>query len=49
LARRGLRGTPPGTMPRADFHARVENDVVFGLCHDCFEARPDSREVDQAT
>jgi Fe2+ or Zn2+ uptake regulation protein len=44
-----LPAPPPGAMPGADFHPRVENDVVFGLCHDCFEARPHSREVDQAT
>jgi Fe2+ or Zn2+ uptake regulation protein len=32
---------PPSATPRADFHPRVENDVVFGLCHECFDARPD--------
>ena len=37
---------PPGATRGADFHPRVENDVIFGLCHECFEARP---EVDQAT
>jgi Fe2+ or Zn2+ uptake regulation protein len=41
-----LPATSPAAMPRADFHPRVENDVVFGSCHDCFEAR---RELDQAT
>ena len=32
---------PPCVMPSSDFHPRVENDVIFGLCHECFEARPD--------
>jgi len=31
-----LPAPPPGATPGADFHPRVENDVVFGLCHDCF-------------
>jgi Fe2+ or Zn2+ uptake regulation protein len=31
---------PPGVTLGADFHARVEHDVIFGLCHECFEARP---------
>ncbi len=32
---------PPRVPPSADFHPRVENDVIFGLCHECFDARPD--------
>jgi Fur family transcriptional regulator, peroxide stress response regulator len=44
-----LPALPPRVPPGADFHPRVENDVIFGLCHECFEAPPDSREVDQAT
>jgi Fur family transcriptional regulator, ferric uptake regulator len=36
-----LPAPPPGAMPRADFHPRVENDVILGLCHECFDARPD--------
>ena len=36
-----LPAPPPGAMP-ADFHPRVENDVIFGLCNECFHARPDS-------
>lgn len=36
--------TPPrGATPGADFHPRVENDVILGLCHECFDARPDGR------
>jgi hypothetical protein len=23
------------------FHPRVENDVILGLCHECFDTRPD--------
>lgn len=34
-----LPAPPAGATP-ADFHPRVENDVLFGLCHDCFAARP---------
>jgi Fe2+ or Zn2+ uptake regulation protein len=30
---------PPRVPPDADFHPRVENDVVFGLCHECFDTR----------
>jgi Fe2+ or Zn2+ uptake regulation protein len=33
---------PPGATRGADFHPRVENDVIFGLCHDCFEASADA-------
>jgi Fur family transcriptional regulator, ferric uptake regulator len=36
-----LPAAPPGATPGADFHPRVENDVIFGLCHECFVARPD--------
>ena len=36
-----LPAPPPVATPGADFHPRVENDVIFGLCHDCFDARPD--------
>jgi Fur family transcriptional regulator, peroxide stress response regulator len=32
---------PPRAPPSADFHPRVENDVIFGLCHECFDTRPD--------
>jgi len=32
---------PPRVPPSADFHPRVENDVIFGLCDECFDARPD--------
>ena len=35
-----LPAPPPGATSRADFHPRVENDVVFGLCHDCFTHGP---------
>ena len=35
-----LPAPPPGVTPGADFHPRVENDVVFGLCHDCFTHGP---------
>ena len=35
-----LPAPPPGATPGADFHPRVENDVVFGLCHDCFTQGP---------
>lgn len=31
----------PAPPPGADFHPRVENDVIFGLCDKCFDARPD--------
>jgi Fe2+ or Zn2+ uptake regulation protein len=31
---------PAGTTLGADFHPRVESDVIFGLCHDCYEERP---------
>lgn len=33
-----LPAPPPLASPAADFHPRVENDVIFGLCHACFEA-----------
>jgi Fe2+ or Zn2+ uptake regulation protein len=36
-----LPAPPPRAPPDADFHPRIENDVVFGLCHDCFDARPE--------
>jgi Fe2+ or Zn2+ uptake regulation protein len=31
---------PPGARLGGDFHPRIEHDVTFGLCHDCYEARP---------
>lgn len=34
---------PPGAMLGTDFHPRVEHDVVFGLCHECFAASPNGR------
>jgi len=34
---------PPGATLGADFHPRVEHDVIFGLCHDCFEGARDVR------
>jgi Fur family ferric uptake transcriptional regulator len=36
-----LPAPPPSATPRAVFHPRIENDVIFGLCHECFVARPD--------
>jgi Fe2+ or Zn2+ uptake regulation protein len=36
-----LPAPPPTATRGADFHPRIENDVIFGLCHDCFEDRPD--------
>jgi Fe2+ or Zn2+ uptake regulation protein len=36
-----LPAPPPRAPQGADFHPRVENDVVFGLCRECFDARPD--------
>jgi len=35
-----LPAPPPRVPPGADFHPRVENDVIFGLCDECFDARP---------
>ena len=35
-----LPAPPPGATAGVDFHPRVENDVIFGLCHECFAARP---------
>ena len=35
-----LPAPPSSATPRADFHPRVENDVIFGLCDECFDARP---------
>jgi len=36
-----LPAPPPGAVSGTDFHPRIENDVIFGLCHECFEAHPD--------
>jgi Fur family peroxide stress response transcriptional regulator len=32
---------PPPRASSADFHPRVENDVILGLCRECFDASPD--------
>ena len=36
-----LPAPPPHVWSGANFHPRVENDVIFGLCHECFDARRD--------
>lgn len=36
-----LPAPPPGATPCADFHPRIENDVIFGLCKECFDAGRD--------
>jgi len=36
-----LPAPPPSATPRADFYPRIEHDVIFGLCRECFVARPD--------
>jgi Fe2+ or Zn2+ uptake regulation protein len=36
-----LPALPPRVPPGTDFHPRVENHVILGLCHECFDTRPD--------
>lgn len=36
-----LPAPPPGATTSAEFHPRIENDVIFGLCNECFGARPE--------
>ena len=36
-----LSAPPPGATTSAEFHPRIENDVIFGLCNECFGARPE--------
>ena len=36
-----LPAPPPSATSPAVFHPRIESDVIYGLCHECFVARPD--------
>jgi Fe2+ or Zn2+ uptake regulation protein len=36
-----LPAPPPSAAPGGDFHPRIENAVILGLCHECFDARAD--------